>query len=412
MKTRIYDIIRILPHDIIGFVAAVLVIVGMYSSRAMMSIGMIVMIANAMINAQVFSHFKVFFKKTHLVLLSLYYVLMFISIIWTSDYVYFMGRMQVLLPFLVLPFAFFSLSRWEYRWYDLLMILFVLLNLGGISWSMYQYLQEKELFDIGYGYSKLIPTPFKNDHIRFSLSVVMSILFCLDILSRSTHKTIRWFLYSVIIIDVLYIHILAAKTGVIALYLIFFLYSLYQLASIKYKKTGIMILLLLSLMPFIMYRILPSFKNKVSYVIYSIEQMKNVQKQNHISDEGRLLSYAYALDIIKKYPFVGVGVGDVYDEMKIRYEKDFKEKEVKVLLPHNQFLMAGASVGIIGIVLMIAMLVSVFKTVKKNDFLYFSFLMIMLFAMMVEPLFETQYGSCIFLFFLLLLMKRSRYYLA
>jgi O-antigen ligase len=165
-------------------------------------------------------------------------------------------------------------------------------------------------------------------------------------------------------------------------------------------------------LPFVMYTLFPSFKNKIGYVRYTFDQMGNTEKQAYVSDEGRLISYEYALESIRKYPLIGVGLGDVYQEMAVQYDKDFKGQYIKVLLPHNQFLMVGMAVGVFGILYLVVMLFFILKIVRKNDFLYFSFCLIMLMTMMIEPLFETQFGTCIFLFFLLFLMKRSKYYLA
>jgi O-antigen ligase len=384
----------------------------MYFSRAMMSIGMMALIGNALLNVELWENLKNFSKKKHLMFITGYFFIMLLSILWSDDKSYFAQRMQIMIPFLILPFSFFSVSRWDTKWYDLLMLLFIVLNLGGIAWSMYQYLQQKEIYDIGYGFSKLIPTPFKNDHIRFSIAVVMSLGFSVDLFSRHKQHIYRILLVLVMMIDVLYIHVLAAKTGIVALYLVMFLFVVYLLFSVQYKKAGIIILLLFAMLPFLMYAMLPSFKNKIGYFRYSLNEMRNVNKQANVSDEGRLISYQYAWELIKEHPLIGVGVGDVYQEMKLKYERDFPTRDVTVLLPHNQFLMAGVAIGFVGMIYLMLMQFFILKIVKKNDFLYFGFCLVLLFSMLIEPLFETQYGTCIFLFFLLLLMKRSKYYLA
>jgi O-antigen ligase len=401
-----------MPHDQIAFLGCVLVIGGMYGSRALMSIGMMVLFGNALLNTGLKTHWHSFLKRRHLVLLSGYFLLLALSGLWSANTAYWSERLQIALPFLVLPFAFHSVSRWDVKWYDRLMVLFILLNLGGIGWSLYRYLQQKEIYDIGYGFSKLIPTPFRNDHIRFSMSVVLCLTFCGDLLTRQKKILYRILLFSAMAVQVLYIHILAAKTGLISLYLVAFLFIVYLLFSVQYKRAGVLALMVMLLLPFVMYSFLPSFKNKIGYVRYSIEQMGNKEQQAHISDEGRLLSYRYALRSIRQHPFYGVGVGDVLDTMSAHYRRDFQDKPVTVLLPHNQFLMAGMSLGIPGVIFLCLMMLALFRTVRKNDYLYFSYCLMLLFAMMVEPLFETQYGTCLFLFFLLLLMKRSRYYLA
>ncbi|MBK7690336.1 MAG: O-antigen ligase family protein [Bacteroidetes bacterium] len=412
MKNRLFGFLQILPHDVFTFVGCVTVIVGMYLSRAMISIGMITLISSALLNVKLFSNLRSFIQKPHLLMITGYFLLFALSYFWSDDIHYYKERMQIMIPFLILPFSFIAMNRWELRWYDLLMLLFILLNLSGIGWSLHEYYQQKEQFDIGYGFSKVIPTPFKNDHIRFSLAVVMSICFCVDLFSRYSLPFIRALLILVIFIDIAYIHILSAKTGIVAFYLVALIFIIQIIFSTKFRKLGVASLFVIATLPFIMYLIFPSFKNKIGYFRYSLEQMNNTEKEANISDEGRLISYQYALEIIRNHPIIGVGIGDVYGQMKQRYSRDFQDKEVTTLLPHNQFLMAGVGLGIIGILYLLLLQFSIFKLVKKNDFLYLSFCIVMLFTMMIEPLYETQYGTCIFLFFLLLLMKRSKYYLA
>jgi O-antigen ligase len=198
----------------------------------------------------------------------------------------------------------------------------------------------------------------------------------------------------------------------VAFYLVAIITIIQVIFSTKFRKLGVASFFVLATLPFVMYLVLPSFKNKIGYIRYSISQMSNSDKETNISDEGRLISYNYALQIIRQHPLNGVGLGDVFYQMKLKYDHDFPDKKTEVLLPHNQFLMAGVAVGIFGMLYLLAMLISIYKLVKKNDFLYLSFCIITFFALMIEPLFETQYGTCIFLFFLLLLMKRSKYHLA
>ncbi len=412
MKKILTGFLQSLPLDVISFVGCVTVISGMYTGRALMSIGMMILVGAAFLQVELPTHIRGFVKKPHLLLITGYFLLFALSFFWSADQHYFRERMQIMLPFLLLPFSFFSMNRWEMKWYDLLLMLFILLNLSGIGWSLQQYYQHKESFDTGYGFSKVIPTPFKNDHIRFSLAVVMSICFCADLFTRYSRPLGRILLIFIALIDILYLHILSAKSGIVAFYLVALIAIIQVIFSTRFRKLGVASLFVLCTLPFVMYLVFPSFKNKIGYIRYSIDQMRNADKETNISDEGRLISYQYAWQIIRDHPLHGVGLGDVYTEMNKKYTVDFPDKKVEVLLPHNQFLMAGVALGVGGIIYLLLMQISIYRLVKKNDFLYLSFCLITFFAMMIEPLYETQYGTCIFLFFLLLLMKRSKYHLA
>jgi len=76
------------------------------------------------------------------------------------------------------------------------------------------------------------------------------------------------------------------------------------------------------------------------------------------------------------------------------------------LLPHNQFLMNGMAIGLLGILYLASLQIAILRQCFKRDFLSFLFWCIFFLALLIEPLYETQYGTCMFLFFLLLLLQR------
>ena len=395
-----------MPNDVLAFIACIIIVLGLFLSRALMSIGMMMLFGNAIINQKFIPKLKSFFTQPHLILLTVYFFLLLISFAWSEDISYFKERIQIMLPFLILPFAFHTMNKLDLRWYDWLFVLFIVLLLSGISWSLWQYFMRKEMYDAGYSFSQVIPTPFKNDHIRFSLAVVLGIFLSVDLWLRH-HNTISRILLTIFILyAVIYLHILSVKTGIFVFYINSFLFLLKIIFQKKYRKAGTFYLVVLIALPFIMYLVSPSFRNKISYVQYSIDQIKNDSKEPNISDEGRIISYKYALECIAKYPLYGVGLGDVFNQMKIYYKRDFQNKEIIVLLPHNQFLMTGMALGIFGIVYLLWIQIALFRLSFKHDFLYFSFWFMMFLTMLIEPLYETQYGTCMFLFFLLLLLQR------
>lgn len=388
--------------------ACLLVIIGMYSSRALMSIGMMLLLALSFIPTNQGASYKDFFKQKHLLLITGYFLLMVITGFWSEDQAFFNQRIQIILPFLILPFAFYRLMPWSQMHFDRLAYAFILLTLGGIFWSLLPYFQNKEFYDISYGYSHLIPTPFEDDHIRFSLAVVLSICFSVDLISRLNAKWLKIVLGVIILFDIIYLHILSAKTGVVVFYLISLLYMIHLIRMPKFRGIGLGMLLMMFGLPILMYMTSTSFRNKVGYVKYSISHMQNETKEANISDEGRLISYDYACQSMKQHFWLGVGLGDVMNEMTTYFNHDFPGVKLKVLLPHNQFLMAGMAAGIFALLYLIAMMMALFLKIFSSDFLYTCLFVMMFFTMMIEPLFETQYGTCMFLFFFLLLLHRTR----
>lgn len=404
--SKFEKLLRYIPHDVLTFVGCLSILTGLFVSRAMMSIGMMILFGNALFNIRLKEKLKSFIHQPHLMMLTGYFLLLSLSFFWSDDVSYFVERLRSLLPFLVLPFAFHASNKPDPKWMDFLFLFFISLTILGMSWSLFQYIQHKESFDHGYGLSHVIPTPFKNDHIRFSLAVVLSICLSIDLFFHNHNKWLRLALASAAMFGILYLHILAVKTGLLAFYMISFLFFLRLVFQRKYRKPAIAFFVVLIGLPFLMYTFSTSFRNKISYVNYSMTQIRNDSHDPNISDEGRIISYRYAVKSILEHPWLGVGSGDVYNTMKTYYDHDFPDEKVTVLLPHNQFLMAGMSVGILGILYLLVLQWLLFRLSFKLDFLYFSFWCMMFLTMMVEPLYETQHGTCMFLFFLLLLLQR------
>ena len=396
-----------MPTHLLQFLGCVSILLGLYVSRAMISIGMMTLLGAALLNLELEKNWKSFLKVNYLLLITFYFLLLSISFFWSEDKYYFVSRLQTILPFLILPFAFHSFKNWKENWFQYVMLVFVFLNLIGNTYSLINYFSHKEMYDLGYSFSKVIPTPFKNDHIRYSIAVLLSIIFCIEIYRHQKNNLLKIALLLVVFYDILFLHILSAKTGLLAFYLVAFIFIFKLITIKKYRVIGIGSLLSIILLPFLMYQFSSTFNAKLHYVKYSFEQMKNANKESNISDEGRLISYDYALQSIKQHPFMGVGYGDIFHEMEWHYQQDFKGKNVNVLLPHNQFLVLGLAIGIFGIIYLLILQIFVFIKSYNNGFLVSIIWFIFFFAMMIEPLYETQYGTCLFLFMTLFLIKRE-----
>jgi len=157
----------------------------------MISVGMITLLGSAILNIEIKNNWKSFLKVNYLLLITFYFLLLSISYFWSVDKHYFAARIQTILPFLILPFAFHSFKNWKENAFQYILFLFIFLNLIGNSYSLITYFSHKEMYDIGYSYSKVIPTPFKNDHIRYSIAVLLSIIFCVEIYRHQKNNFLK-----------------------------------------------------------------------------------------------------------------------------------------------------------------------------------------------------------------------------
>jgi O-antigen ligase len=96
-----------------------------------------------------------------------------------------------------------------------------------------------------------------------------------------------------------------------------------------------------------------------------------------------------------------VGIGDIHDELNKEYSKNnFQFGIGKNFNPHNQYLHTGVSLGVIGILVLLLMLVFPFVySMKHQEWIYALFILIIFLNSMTESILERQAGILFFSFF-------------
>lgn len=84
-----------MPHQRTALLACLCILIGMFVSRAMMSIGMMTLFGNALLHAHFKTNLKSFLKQPLLLMLSGYFILFSISILWSENIVYFLNECKL-----------------------------------------------------------------------------------------------------------------------------------------------------------------------------------------------------------------------------------------------------------------------------------------------------------------------------
>jgi len=123
------------------------------------------------------------------------------------------------------------------------------------------------------------------------------------------------------------------------------------------------------------------------------------------STSERIIVWKVAVNIILKQPILGVGTGDVKDELlREYYAKKVYPAFNQKLNAHNQYLQTMVTLGITGfIVLAVIILSSLVISVKKQDYPYTAFILLIILNIAFESMFETQAGVVFYAFFNILL---------
>jgi O-antigen ligase len=283
--------------------------------------------------------------------------------------------------------------------------LFIVLVTGGTVYSMSIYFLYSNEILAGYDQARTIPTLLNNDHIRFSICVIIAgmLLFV-----QHRQLTSRFLKFINIITGLwlfIFLHILMCKTGLLMAYLatgIFLVSHFYK----KRKPIVIALLILLAVIPWVGYQTLPTFKKRVDYMLYDFSIYSKGYYQEGLSDGVRWLSIKAGLGIVQEHPLTGVGYGDVAAETNRFYDKNYMLKDYEKILPSSQYLIFAVALGIpVSIFILWILLRPLRINRKSKNTVFLMFYIPMLASMVFEIHLESQYGVFIFCFFTLWFRK-------
>ncbi len=354
-------------------------------------------------NPHFFDYFRRFFSSRVHLSVTLSFFIVLLSGYLTEDYTYWMERLRLKVPFLVLPIIFCGLPSFSRReYFGLLYFLVFALVMTCIGIGL-NYLLNFEAINLLLKQGQPMPTP--RNHIRFSLLLALGILAGAYLWQVGYYLKYQWERTALLVAVVFlffFIHILSVRSGLAVLYL-----AILVLAVRYVYLTGRYWVALgaggaMTIVPLIAYFTIPSFQSKVAYVKHEIWVQQNDVPDANYSDAGRLASLKIGMEIGNEHPLFGVGAGNLRQEVRYRYaEKYPKVNEPK--MPHNQFVSVYAGMGITGLLLFIfAFLYPLIHHHNYRDPLFLAFHVVVLGSFMAENTIENSIGVAFYLFFLLL----------
>ncbi len=377
----------------------ILVAVGLSLSPALMSIGQAVLLLNWIFEAEFASKIKSI--KTN------YYLLAFISIflihilglLYTSNFYYATNDLKIKVPLLILPIIIGStspLTRVELK-YILYSLIISVLGSSLYSLSIYSTIDNGNV-DTLRNISPII------SHIRLSLIICVSLFAIIYLVLKSEKKIVSVFNIILIVIALwffIFIGILGARAGYLALLCCAAAIFIYQIVAAKKWKYVIVLILATVLIPFLMYKYVPSVSQRINEARTEVNHYKAGGNPSGHSITQRFEYWKIAKHIFESNPIIGVGTGDIDDEFKLFYAThDTPIKKEFQFRAHNQYFTILSTFGIVGFLVFItAFLFPYFKGVEKYSLLPTVFIIITMLSMLTEDTLETQAGATFVSFF-------------
>lgn len=381
----------------ITMLSVFLMVFGFLFNRVVLSIGMIILLLHALDPKKVKYNLHIFKNNGYALVCCLFFFSFFISGLWSADKNAWWHDVQVKLPFVLLPFSMLSAVLYTEQMKKRIIYIVLSLLWLGILYSLVLTVNDPSSFFAG----RHMAGPVTGDYLRFTLALVLGINLALYLLIKKKRELARVEIYILvfgILLSVIYIHLQAAKLGLLAYYALFFYYLVFYffkragfLKSIALLiATGIIFVLALQL-PAFNYQVERAQKEKASLVSNGAEELGG-------SFTARVYSYKAGFNLIKAYPLLGVGSGDLVLEMKNVYKRVFPKTNYE-LVPHNQFIFSMVAIGIpLSLSFWLLILFPLFKRVEVFEV---ATVLTMLCGTMVEAMLQVQFGVFVYLFFTL-----------
>lgn len=330
------------------------------------------------------------------------FMMVLISGLWSSDIHYLLERLRIKLPFLILPFAFVSMPPLRKK--EILTILyFLLVMMCIISWYVLaNFIVNFDEIMALLGKGGHLPTP--SNHIRFSLTLALTIIGGMALWVERFHLRQpfeRYIIGGMTLFLFFFIHILSVRSGILALYLGLSVLAAYYMLIKRKWLLGLVGMAAVLAIPVIAYQTVPSFKLKVDYAIWDYKQFQQ-GKGGEYPDSERLISMMTGLKIGQQHPILGVGAGDLKTAMRDQYENELAGK-YHFRMPHNQLISIFAGMGSIGLLFfLIAFFFPLFYKKNFQQPLFLAFHAVLFMSLFMENTLENNFGISMYLFFLLI----------
>ncbi|MFN6945496.1 MAG: O-antigen ligase family protein [Cytophagaceae bacterium] len=388
---------------ILAISAVLFLISGMFVSRAMMSIGMITAGCLLLIPGNFKIAWNKFLKNKALIGITSVFFIYLISGLYSEDKAFFLERLNLKLPFLILPLAFCAFPAFKERHFNNIMYYFLLLTACFSLGSTFLFILNYQEISESYLSAKVLPTIV--NHIRFSLMIAMAIFVGLYLFIQKHGFRFKWERHTIAAMTIFlfaFLHVLSVRSGLLAFYSATAILSLTYILSFKDIKKTTAVLAAVITLPLIMYSISPTLQNKIAYMKEDVGRFVKGKNVNDYSDGNRLLSWKIGIEIGNTNPLIGVGIGDVKNKTFDIYEQNYPEIENdNHLIPHNQFIFIYSGLGILGLAIFI--IASFYPLViSRGKFLFAAINIIIISSYISEATIENQLGTCLYLSFFLL----------
>jgi len=343
-------------------------------------------------------------RRIHILLFALFYILYLIGLLYSDNMDYGRFDIEVKLSLVIFPILF---ATFEPEIFRIIRIryLFAAFVAGCLFASVYctvhalaGYLQTGDPGIWSYSrFSVLHHTSYFSMFLNFAVVLVLAWF------REHLRVVTRWQLVGITLLLLyfsLMVVLITSKIGLISLLVIYLLFTLLLLTQ-KGERKMAPYPVILAVMMVTMMLMSPGTMHRMDTSTGVVKQADTVSANASESTAERILVWRSSLHIIREHPLYGVGTGNVKDALLKEYEQHgIKYALSRRLDAHNQYLQTTLSLGLIGLLALLTMLLwpGILAFIRK-DYIYLFFILLVSMNIFVESMFENQAGVVFYAFF-------------
>lgn len=332
-----------------------------------------------------------------------YFVWHLLSYLWSENKHYASRDLETKLSFFLLPLLIGATAPGQRQRLNFFISLTVGVMLNGL-WSLFNAFQAYEADGLSSHFfyielSRLI-------HVAYlTMMVTMCLLYLIyDLFYSRKMDPQPWALTTAMLLLCLFTVLLDSRTAFFTMLLAGLTFFIVTIISLNKVRNNLFPLLLFLALFGTGYYMLSRVHNRMAElqnVVKTINMGEETSQQTE-EDYGnagvRPVLWKNAIAVISENTILGVGCGDLKDALKLQYEKSNFETGVKFNLnPHNQYLHTTVGTGVVGLILLIAMLfIPFFVAIKKKNWFIAACLSVFIMNTVTESVLEVQNGILLF----------------
>lgn len=382
-----------------AFVVAVIIyIIALFSARrALISLSPLLLLAAALLNHHRGLHWRAFWRNPVALLPVGLYAYLLLSVAFTDDLTEWRHQAFRQLLLIAVPLAVALAPPLTERHRATLARWWLGVGTAVATATLVYFLRHRAAIEESISRSKTQGAVTGVGHIYFSVMLALCTLYGLEIaVSPSATRSRRVRLAAGLAAGLcgLTMHLLAYRTGLVALYGALAVTVVRTLIVRRQLVVGSLMVIGLLATPVVAYYSLNSVQRRVSQTQDDLYRFQSGQDINEYSLSQRLAAWATAGTLVQHHWLLGVGQADVPDVMRAQYrQQSFGLRVENQILPHNQYLqyLLGGGVLTVGLLLTLLLLPTLAGPTQGDPFVR-HLLAAVGFALFFDSMLEVQYG--------------------